>query len=235
MATFYYFLLAVGLSWHFLKVEGSYGLCSNVHNNARLCHELESLNLSYDMYERILKLTLRGYSLSEAISIIPDNSAVQFSNGYSNFELIKAAVVPNVLANCSKGCPKECSTCQLTATNASQCVPKAGNCLISGVCVSAGAVSNDWPCLSCIPSLNLFDWSVNPQCLASPQQCASPLFLSSTVCPVQIQAAFYYNPDAAVVSLYNFGTCQDDYTVYNRSCQEGFFYDPSSGRAKACW
>ena len=120
-----------------------------------------------------------------------------------------------ILDSCDPPCNEGCQTCV-----SDQCITTDNFCSIGSQCYTANqtARSGNVSCLQCQPQNSQTQWSFNPECYAE-RVCPDPLARFLNTCPVNTTAAFYANPDEAVVNYYNFTECSQD----RQACQAGFF------------
>lgn len=131
-----------------------------------------------------------------------------------------------ILDSCDPPCIPNCQQCA-----SGQCITDSDYCAIGTQCYTANqtAKSDGLSCLQCQPKKNQTQWSFNPEC--SPAAvCSSQAALYINTCPPNTSAAFYANPDEAVIEYYNFTECSQD----RQACQAGFFLPSGAPHPYAC-
>jgi len=132
----------------------------------------------------------------------------------------------DLLGWCDPSCNATCQFCENSI-----CRIFNNSCYIVDQCYAENQTSSNGSlsCLQCQPKKNQTQWSFNPECSAN-ASCQNELFCKENTCPSDTIAAFYQDPQKALIDFYNFNECGRD----RKQCQAGFFLVKNATDPLAC-
>ncbi len=133
--------------------------------------------------------------------------------------IVISYILKNILLDsCDPPCNASCQICENN-----KCRIADNSCYIANQCYAAhqSSTNESFSCLQCQPEKSQTDWSFNPQCSAG-LSCGKQEFLANHTCRPDVIKAFYRNPEAAMISLYDFTHCE--VFVDHEWCLRDYFF-----------